>query len=90
MGETADEVKAAAREQAEAQAERARDAAAAAIETGKQKAQEAGLTPDGIKETNQTAAAAVNVAKSAAEAGAGKAKEDAGQARRRPGRAFGR
>ena len=80
MGETADEVKAAAREQAGAQAERARDAAAAAIETGKQKAQEAGLTPDGIKEKlNETAAAAVNVAKSAAEAGAGKAKEEVGK-----------
>jgi hypothetical protein len=80
MGETAEEVRAAARQQAEAQAEKAREAAAAAIETGKQKAQEAGLTPEGIKEKlNETAAAAANVAKSAAEAGAGKAKEPAGK-----------
>ncbi|MGZ8995161.1 MAG: DUF3618 domain-containing protein [Rhodospirillales bacterium] len=76
MGDTADELKAAAREQAEIQAERARDAAAAAIEAGKEKAREAGLTPEGIKEKlNETAAAAAGVAKSAAEAGAGKAKE---------------
>jgi hypothetical protein len=79
MGETADELKAAAREQAEAQAEKARDAAAAALEAGKQKAQEAGLTPGGIKEKlNETAAAAADVARSAAEAGAGKAKDAAG------------
>lgn len=80
MGETAEEVKAAARQQAEAHAEKAREAAAAAIETGKQKAQEAGLTPQGIKDKlNETAAAAADVAKSAAEAGAGKAKEAAGK-----------
>jgi hypothetical protein len=80
MGERADVLTAAAREQAEVQAERARDAASAAIEAGKQQAREAGLTPDGIKEKlNETAAAAASVAKSATEAGTGKAKEQVGK-----------
>lgn len=80
LGEKADELKAAAREQAEIQAERARDAATAAIEAGKQQAREAGLTPEGIKEKlSETAAAAAGVARSAAEAGSEKAKETSGK-----------
>jgi hypothetical protein len=75
MGAASDDVKDAARDAANAQVERARAAASAAMDAGVEEARRAGLTPEGMKEdVDKKLAAGIGVARTAAEAGVDAAK----------------
>ncbi|MBL8658173.1 MAG: DUF3618 domain-containing protein [Rhodospirillales bacterium] len=76
MGETSDELKSAARDAANAEIERVRDAASAAMRTGREEARRAGLTADdALAAADEKVAAGIGVAKSAAQTGIDKMEE---------------